>query len=64
MDIKLLNGAVVAILGVLVILTPLLKDMPARDSRLNWIAGSVLVLAGVLLLVLYARERGKAAAKK
>ncbi len=57
MDIKLLNGAVIAVLGVLVILTPLVKEMSERDTRLNLIAGGVLVLGGAMLLALYVRER-------
>jgi protein-S-isoprenylcysteine O-methyltransferase Ste14 len=57
MDIKLLNGAVVAILGLLVIATPVLKEMSARDARLNWVAGAVLLVFGILLLYLYARSR-------
>ncbi|GMV92861.1 MAG: hypothetical protein AMXMBFR82_26390 [Candidatus Hydrogenedentota bacterium] len=57
MDIKLLNGAVIAVLGVLVILTPLVKEMSERDTRLNLIAGGVLVMGGALLLALYIRER-------
>ena len=63
MEIKLLNGAVIAILGLLVVLTPMIKDMSARDARLNWVAGIVLLVAGVVLLFLYARDRMRASSK-
>ncbi len=57
MEIKLLNGAVIAILGLLVILTPILKAMSAHDARMNWVSGVVLVIAGVGLLISYTRDR-------
>jgi len=60
MEIKLLNGAVIAILGLLVVLTPAIKEMSARDARLDWVAGIVLLVAGVVLLFLYVRDRMRA----
>jgi len=57
MDIKLLNGAVIAMLGLLVILTPLLKEMSDRDLRLDMVSGGVLVAGGALLLALHVLDK-------
>ena len=45
------NGIILALIGVLVLLTPLVSEMSPDQRSMDWVAGTLLVVGGVGSLV-------------
>ncbi|MCA9437975.1 MAG: hypothetical protein KC978_19480 [Candidatus Omnitrophica bacterium] len=50
LGIALLNGAVLTLIGILVLLTPIFADLDSGQKRLDGVAGFALLAVGIGLL--------------
>jgi len=57
------NGVILTLIGILVLITPLFKEIPADKQLMNLIAGGVLTLGGLVSFVFGIRRSGKPPAR-
>jgi uncharacterized membrane protein HdeD (DUF308 family) len=51
MPIAVPNGIILALIGILVLLTPLVEEVPRSKLAMNLIAGGVMTVGGILSLL-------------
>lgn len=54
------NGAILTLIGILVLITPLVKDILPERAIMNWIAGSVLTVGGIISFIFGLKRSGRA----
>lgn len=51
LNIAIINGLVVALIGTLIFITPLAVSVPGNLVAMDWIAGSILVVVGIACII-------------
>ena len=51
MPIAVPNGIILALIGILVLLTPLVEEVPRSKLAMNTVAGGVMTVGGILSLL-------------
>jgi hypothetical protein len=54
------NGVILTLIGILVLITPLVKAIPDDKLMMNWIAGGVLTLGGIASFIFGLKRSGRA----